>query len=175
MGSSTKQYQNNPRYNYLKGKNFTQVSGVCHGGVGVGASNSNSDAVSLTLRPEFTVLKQGSGGALGSGVCQRARQCSCNPLLEMGQTRQSSYSISVLRARPKPILPLLAPLPISSTVLAWEPRLPLEEARSLEGTRLRRGAGQAAEGQRPLRRNREGLRGQTKPPSLFEFCSESRA
>ena len=76
-----------PRYNYLEGKNFTQVSGACRG-VGVGASNSNSDAVSLTLRPEFTVLKQDSGRPLGSGVCQRARQCSCAPFQSWTDTTE---------------------------------------------------------------------------------------
>lgn len=59
------------RYNYLEGKNFTQVSGACRG-VGVGASNSNSDAVSLTLRPEFTVLKQDSGCLSKKGALSRA-------------------------------------------------------------------------------------------------------
>ena len=85
--SSAKQYQNNPRYNYLEGKNFTQVSGACRG-VGVGGTNSNSDAVSLTLRPDFTVLKQDSGRSLGSGVCQRARQCLCSPFQSWTDTTE---------------------------------------------------------------------------------------
>jgi hypothetical protein len=43
------------QHGYLKGKGYTQVSGLCRGG------KVGNDAASLTFKPGFTVLKKGGG------------------------------------------------------------------------------------------------------------------